>query len=746
MSKRSALLAAAIAVILASALLLVIRPWSRGGGGEILVPLQVPLSGEAAGQGREVVDAVDLYFKQVNRAGGINGRQLRVQTYDDGLNDDRAKQNAQQIVDSDALAVLGHLNSSTSTAASPIYQAGKLAAITGAATADPLTANNPYYFRTVFNNSEEGTSMAAYAHDVLGFSRATVIFSDEPYGQSLKPAFEQAFAQAGGTVEPALTYDIDPNRSADSLRAIIAGLSADPDPGAVFLAITSDSAAHDVIVAAHRAGMNLHFLGADSTGGDTFPGRFKDDPEEKQKPGSLIEGMYAGTALLFDSANNDGQSFAQAYQQEYGIAPGWEEAKFYDAAHVLVEALRKSQPRYGHQNVAADRVRVHEALASFNSPNATIATTTGPIYFDAQRSVSQPVRLGQYVHNRFVSASDQLEAVTNPDDINVPVELASGSIVALGGQYAWKQRVVYTGIDINQISKVDQSNGTFTADFYLWFRYSGNDDVLNVEILNATDKSFDPKSPLASDEVDGLHHRLYRVRGNFTADYDFHDYPFDRQMLPIQLQNERLPRSQVIYAIDEGPAGGTIATDSGNNAIRGLSSWRLVDIRQFQDSTRTTSSRGYDVATSSNASVEFSTRVVNLTLQRRTVVFLVKSLLPLLLLTLGVFTTLFFPLAWVKERLTLAISAALAAAVLLTSIDGSVNAGYTIAVEYVFYLFFALCVFCMIVALVIERLVDGKQPQLDRAKRLTQAAKVAYGLALVGLLLVYVLQYGGRLF
>ena len=74
-----------------------------------------------------------------------------------------------------------------------------------------------------------------------------------------------------------------------------------------------------------------------------------------------------------------------------------------------------------------------------------------------------------------------------------------------------------------------------------------------MEILNATDKSFDPKSPLASDEVNGLHHRLYRVRGDFKAEYDFHDYPFDRQTLSIQLQNQRLPRSRVIYAIDEGP-------------------------------------------------------------------------------------------------------------------------------------------------------------------------------------------------
>jgi branched-chain amino acid transport system substrate-binding protein len=735
--------AAGLVFVLAVALLLIFRPWSAGSG-TIVVPVQVPLSGDAAGQGREVVNAVSLYFKQVNQAGGINGRQLRVQAYDDALDNDRARENAQTIVDSDALAVLGHLNSSTSTAASPVYRAGKIVAITGAATADGLTTDNPYYFRTVFNNSEEGASMAAYAHEVLGLQRATVIYSDEPYGQSLKPAFEQAFTKAGGTVSPALVYDIDPSRTSASVNAIVASLSANPAPGAIFLAVTSDSADHDIIVAARRAGLNLQFLGGDSTGGDTFPVRFQADPEDKQKPGYFTEGMYAGTAILFDSANNDAQTFAENYQRTYGIAPGWEEAKFYDAAHVLVDSLRKAQPQYGHQNVAADRARVYAAMASFNNPSAAIATTTGPIYFDAGRSVDQPVRLGQYVHNRFVSATDQLEAVTDPSAIDINANLADGSIVAVGDQYAWKQRVVYTGIDINQISAINQSSGTFTADMYLWFRYSGNDDVLNAQILNATDRSFDPTSALASDEVDGLHHKLYRVRGTFNANYDFHDYPFDRQNLPVQVQNLRLPRSQVIYAVDEGPNPLKKSGDSqDSNPVSGLSSWQLVDTSQYQVSTGSNSSRGYDVSSSTDASTQYSTRVGNVAVQRLTMVFLTKSLLPLFLLALGVFTTLFFPFAWVKDRLTLAISAMLAAAVLLVAINSSVSAGYTMAIEYFFYAFFALCLYCIVVALIIERLVDGKS--VERANQITYASRAVYVVALLGVGAVYLLVYGGRL-
>ena len=741
-SRRTLLNGGALAgVVLLLLLLLAWHPWSSGAKAAIVVPVVVPLSGEQADKGHEVANAVDLYFRQVNQSGGIDGHKLRVQPVDDALDANVARQRAQAIVASDALAVVGHLNSVTSTAAGPIYRDGHLLAVTGAATADGVTDGNPYYFRTIFTNSDEGAALAAYAHDVLHFSRATVVESDEAFGTSLTSAFVAAFTHAGGTVAPTLNYAIEPDKTTASVQATTAALAADPDPGIVLLAITSDTGARDVMVAARRAGISPHFLGADSTGGDTFPQRFQAEPEEQTQPGYFTEGMYAGSPIIFDSANNTAQAFAQAYKQAFGHDPGWEEAKFYDAAHVIVEALIKAHPRFDHNDRDSDRQSVRNALASFNSPQATIDTTTGPIFFNSHNSVAQPVRLGQYLHGGFISAPDQLEAVTNLGEVNIPAELAAGTIVQLGDQYAWKQRVVYTGIDVNQISHIDQSKGTFTADFYLWFRYSGDDDVLNAEILNAADKSFDPKSPLTADDVNGLHHKLYRVRGDFKAEYDFHDYPFDRQVLTIEIQNQHLPRSRVIYAIDAGSHGASTA-GAGTNPVRSLTSWTLKAQQQFQDTAKTTSTRGYDTASTSDASTEYSTRYIALTVQRRSTVFLAKTLLPLMLLTLGVFCTLFFPFSLIKERLTIAISAMLAAAVLLTSINNGLDAGYTISVEYVFYLFFGLCLFSIVVALALERLVEAKQHSV--ARRLVWSSQLLYVLTIVSLVAIYALRFSNR--
>jgi hypothetical protein len=71
-----------------------------------------------------------------------------------------------------------------------------------------------------------------------------------------------------------------------------------------------------------------------------------------------------------------------------------------------------------------------------------------------------------------------------------------------------------------------------------------------------------------------------------------------------------------------------------------------------------------------------------------------------------------FPVALVKEKVTVAITGALSGAVLLSSINSQLGGiGYIIAVEYGFYIFFGLCLLCIVAVLSAERLrVAGHQP------------------------------------
>jgi branched-chain amino acid transport system substrate-binding protein len=92
-------------------------------------------------------------------------------------------------------------------------------------------------------------------------------------------------------------------------------------------------------------------------------------------------------------------------------------------------------------------------------------------------------------------------------------------------------------------------------------------------------------------------------------------------------------------------------------------------------------------------------------------------------MTLIMYASLYFPTGLVKEKVTVAITAALSGAVLLSAINSQLgNVGYVMAAEYVFYIFFTLCLLSIVSVLAAEQLrVAGRQRAAVIAERSTRA-------------------------
>ena len=137
---------------------------------KIKIALAAPLSNIGQSTligGESMVKGAQLYIDQVNQAGGINGKKIKLQIYDDRNDAQVAAKVAHEIVDSDALAVIGHYSSSTSLVAGKIYQAYGIPAISGSATADDVTRWNNWYFRSTFVNSRQGLFIANYIKKIF---------------------------------------------------------------------------------------------------------------------------------------------------------------------------------------------------------------------------------------------------------------------------------------------------------------------------------------------------------------------------------------------------------------------------------------------------------------------------------------------------------------------------------------------------------------------------------------------------
>ena len=86
----------------------------------------------------------------------------------------------------------------------------------------------------------------------------------------------------------------------------------------------------------------------------------------------------------------------------------------------------------------------------------------------------------------------------------------------------------------------------------------------------------------------------------------------------------------------------------------------------------------------------------------------------------------------------------MAGAVLLAGINTQLpEASYTTAIEYGFYVFFGLCLFCMVVSLVVERLHHFNVDKIPY--RVELLARATYVLVVVFMLVVYGVKFGDRL-
>jgi branched-chain amino acid transport system substrate-binding protein len=715
------------------------------------------VTGDEATFGQGSLEGIQLAVEEANAAN--TGSRIKLVTYDDHSSDNEARAIAAQIVASPAIMVLGPDLSTASLAAGPVYAQAGLASLTTSATSDLIT-DNPTTFRIVFKNSDQGELLATYIARVLGQKSASVVSVDNGYGRSLLSGFNLTAERLGLQVQ---YFSFSKSEETDEVARKVAAAPS----GVPVVLLTLDGDGARLLTTLRRLGVTGTILGDDSFGDESFSGRLTDTPEEQARRGALTDGVLGLSPMILDSADAEIQGFAARFRQRFGHDPVWFSTAGYDAARAAIETVRAVSTRVSGRDQL--RAAALDHLKNVNSPATALPGLLGPLWFDEHHGRQQAIRIGRFVRSHFESAPLQIVPVTTPD----AGELASGEVFELApNRFARLQRIVYTGVYINEISRIDLARSSFGADFYIWLRFArdagpNSTEPTDLTFPNLLSGNVALNHPSEQREMpDGTVYRLWRVQGEFRNDFDLHLYPFDRQDLSLSFFNTRAAADRVVYVIDRrrsdvAPSraplvvtatggGGTaqaatpLATSETTQiaslaAFRNLTQWSPIRALAQRDNLVTNSALGDPGKAGVESYRELSGFRMTIEVSRRAIATLAKSLLPLGLMTLIMFASLFFPHGLVKEKVTVAITAALSGAVLLTSINSQLGGvGYTIAVEYVFYVFFGLCVVCILSVLSAERLrVAGRSAIATRTELWTRvtfvivvAAIVAWGLTL----------------
>ncbi|MDX1992760.1 MAG: ABC transporter substrate-binding protein [bacterium] len=710
----------------------------------IEIAVALSLTGDGAAFATPALDGIQLAIDEANARD--DSLEIRLTVYDDESSDERAAALAQEIVDSNAILVLGPTFSTSSLTAGPVYAEAGMVSLPPSATSDLITQNDTT-FRVIFKNSDQGEMLATYLSRILGEQSASVIVVDSGYGVTLREGFERTAQQIG--LEAAY-YTLSPEASADDEQQIAEQIAASaPDEPVVFLTLDPEGAR--LLTALRRLGIEGPFLGGDTFGDRSFSQLLADLPEEQQQPGYFTDNLYGLAPVILDSANADTLAFAERFRQRYNRDSEWTSIAGYDAATLAIAAVRamRSLPERPAER-EGQRAAVLDYLQSLDSPERAQPGLLGPFWFDEENARPQAIRVGRFFQGDFESAPLQISLVSTPDAL----EMESGEVFELSpGRYGRVQRVVYTGVFINEISRVDLTQSTFTADLYVWLRFAGDAgpssaDPTDLSFPNMIDGSFDRERPAEIRRMeDGTEYWLWRIQGQFRNDFDLRRFPFDHQILELPFSNARATMESIVYVIDRrssdlvGISGAGSSDVIADNAFRKLTQWNPLGSAARRENLVTDSSLGDPGRLGVESQRELSGFLTTVELERRTTATLTKTLLPLLVLTFIMFASLYFPVALVKEKVTVATTAALSGAVLLTAINNQLGSvGYTIAVEYIFYVFFFLSLLCIVSVLSMERLRAADHPAL--VKIIENGTRILFPVIVVGTMIVFGSVFG----
>ena len=701
----------------------ILTPFSaRAETPSVKIAVAISLSGSNATVDKQILDGARMAVDESNASGAVPPVELVV--HDDQGTEDGGKAVANQIVVSDALMVIGPGLTNLSVVAGPIYGEAGLASVVPTAYGDVVTSN-PTTFRPLFSTSEMGGALTNYLYHVLGGKQAVVIYKDSAFGRPIAAGVKKAGDRLGIKVT---TFSY--SNAAEALVAT-QNAAALPDHPAVILASLFDES-KPILLGLRRAGVAGPILATSTIATDSFAKLFAGEPEELQKPGYFTEGVYAAAPMLLDSAGAETLAFADRFRHRFNQDPTWRSVQAFDTARMAMASVRHAVAA-GKADIRSRRDAARAFLVSLDSPAHALAGITGALWFTADRGRQQAVRIGRFHDGLVESAPLQLLPVSRP----AQEDITAGVLVDTGlGTFARRQQVVYSGVYLNKIPRVDVALSTFTADFYLWQRFGhgagpGAVDPTEIEFPDMVHGSFDAKRMAEAGELpDGTSYRLWHVRGDFKNDFDLHHFPADHQTLAVRFFNSKASSDRLIYALDRrgtlgsaaqqenGSSGGRIAAD----AFHGLSQWKIVRTAENRDILVTSSPLGDPRRLGVEGIRELSGFAVTIDLSRRSLPTLSKTLLPLGLLCLIMFVTLFFPAGNVMPRVATVITGALTGSVLLSSTNTQLgNVGYLVDIEYVFYLFFFLCLVCLLTVVTAERLRSAGHP--PKALKVEAAAR-----------------------
>jgi branched-chain amino acid transport system substrate-binding protein len=364
-------------------------------GDQIKIGAVVPLTGDGATFGTSARRGFEMAVAEWNGNGGVLGKPVKLIVADDkGDPAEGATAVTMLIHQRKVVGVLGPAMSKVSLAAAPIAQDARIPLIASASTNIKVTQVGDFIFRACFVDPNQGSAGAGFAFHELKSRKAACIFDlGNDYATGISEVFKATFIRLGGEV---VAFEGHASGAADFKAQLTKALKAGPE---VIYAPDFYGDAALITQQARELGFKGPLLGADGW----------DSPKLIELGRKHMENTFFTTHFSPEDPSPAVQTFVGSYKARHGERPDGHATMGYEAAAILLAAIRRAGTTDGRA--------VRDAIAQTN-----LRLVTGQITFDAQRNPIKPIVFLEVKGGRPVFRTTRLPDPSEPQDSPHPGE------------------------------------------------------------------------------------------------------------------------------------------------------------------------------------------------------------------------------------------------------------------------------------------------------------------------------------
>jgi branched-chain amino acid transport system substrate-binding protein len=349
---------------------------SDSGSAEIVLGEFGSLTGTTATFGISTKNGIDMAIDEVNKGGGLLGRKVRVIVEDDQGKPEEAQTVVTKLITKDqVIAVLGEVASSRTMAAAPVAQQSGIPLISPSSTNPKVTETGDFIFRVCFIDPFQGLVMAKFAANTLKVKNVAVLRDiKNDYSVGLADVFVENFKKLGGNIVANESYsegDTDFSAQLTSIKS--------KNPQAVFLPGYYTEVGL-VVRQAKKLGLTIPFMGGDGW----------DSPKLVEIGGEAVNGSYYSNHFSVADPDPAIQKFVMDYRTRYGETPDALAGLGFDAAGVLLDAIKRAN--------STDGAKIRDAIAATKD----YPGVTGRITLDKDRNAVKPAVVLQVKDGKLV--------------------------------------------------------------------------------------------------------------------------------------------------------------------------------------------------------------------------------------------------------------------------------------------------------------------------------------------------------